>query len=153
MCQNVILCTVLKANSSFDVLLATKGCCGQKTCKQGVIQQLRGPNFTQFWPPTLLECTYNYGHFTNFLPSVLYSGSFNNYVDQISPNFDPIPPRVSKKGQFAYFLLIVTRTHIDFLLTPTPLFLSTDVVIEWPLLFLQNRRTATPAFIFFTIIK
>ena len=57
MCQNVILCTVLKANSSFDVLLATKGCCGQKTCKQGVIQQLRGPNFTQFWPPTLLECT------------------------------------------------------------------------------------------------
>ena len=23
----------------------------------GVIQQLRGPNFTQFWPPTLLEWT------------------------------------------------------------------------------------------------
>ena len=30
-------------------------CCSRQTL--GVIQQLRGPNFTQFWPPDPLEWT------------------------------------------------------------------------------------------------
>ena len=94
MCQNVILCTVLKANSSFDVLLATKGCCGQKTCKKG---------------------------------------SFNNYVDQILPNFDHLP---SWNGQLRTFYILPTFCSHDqawiFLLT-TNLPLLVHVVIEWPL--------------------
>ena len=70
MCQNVILCTVLKANSPFDVLLATKGCCGQKTCKQEVIQQLLGSKFYLIltgYPPEVDNC----GHLIYYLSSVL----------------------------------------------------------------------------------
>ena len=34
--------------------------------RQGGIQQLRGPNFTQFWPPTRPPWVDNYGHFTYY---------------------------------------------------------------------------------------
>ena len=34
----------------------------------GLIQQLRGPNFTQFWPPSPLSPRVDCGHFTWYLP-------------------------------------------------------------------------------------
>ena len=34
-------------------------------------------------------------------------GSFNNYVDQNLTNFDPLPPRVDKRGHFTY------PVHVD----------------------------------------
>ena len=38
--------------------------------------------------------------------SIFYSlGSFNNNVDQILPNFDPLPPQVDKHGHFTYYYL------------------------------------------------
>ena len=47
-------------------------------------------------------------------------GSFNNYVDQISPNFDPLPPWVDNCGHFTWYLTFVTWPSMDFLLTPSP---------------------------------
>ena len=59
-------------------------------------------------------------------------GSYNNYVDQILPNFDPLPPRVDNRGHFTWYLHFVTWPSVDFLLTPSPPLLV-HVVIEWPL--------------------
>ena len=38
----------------------------------------------------------------------LFWGSFNNYVNQILPNFNPLPPRVDKHGHFKNYLSFVT---------------------------------------------
>ena len=35
-----------------------------------------------------------------FRKKFLNKGAFNNYVDQILTNFDPLPPRVDKRGHF-----------------------------------------------------
>ena len=32
--------------------------------------------------------------------SIYYKEAFNKYVDQILTNFDPLPPRVDKRGHF-----------------------------------------------------
>ena len=50
---------------------------------QGFIQQLRGPNFTQFWPPTPFKWTLDkYGHSTYYLPfvHVIPRGLSNDYL-------------------------------------------------------------------------
>ena len=39
---------------------------------------------------------------------ILAKEVFNNYVDQILPNFDPPPPRVDKNGHFTYYLPFTT---------------------------------------------
>ena len=52
-------------------------------------------------------------------------GAFNNYVDQILPNFDPTPLEWTKIGRITYFLPFVTCPTLGFPLTQTPLFLST----------------------------
>ena len=48
-------------------------------------------------------------------------GSFNNYVDQMLPNFDHLP-------FFKWKILDITWQSVDFLMTPTPLFLSTQLL-------------------------
>ena len=37
-------------------------------------------------------------HFIKEFERKLYQGAFNNYVDQILTNLDPLPPRVDKRG-------------------------------------------------------
>ena len=56
-------------------------------------------------------------------PSLAW-GSFNNYVDQILPNFDPLPPRVDNCGYFTWYPPFDTWPIMEFLPTPSPLFLS-----------------------------
>ena len=61
-------------------------------------------------------------------------GAFNNYVDQILPNFDHLPPRVDKHEHFTYYVFTLCHVNprcIDFLLTTYPPLLV-HVVIEWP---------------------
>ena len=62
---------------------------------------------------------------------VMRGSSFNNYVDQILPDFEPLPQAtwVDKNGHFTYYLPFVTWPPVDFLLTPP---LIVNVVIEWP---------------------
>ena len=52
-------------------------------------------------------------------------GAFNNYVDQILPNFDPTPLEWTKIGRITYFLPFVTKQG----LSTVPLLLV-HVVIE-----------------------
>ena len=53
-------------------------------------------------------------------------GTFNNYVDPILSNFDPLhTPQVDKNGHFTYYLTFVTWLIVDFPLIPNPLFLNT----------------------------
>ena len=44
----------------------------------------------------------------NTVACVINWGSFNNYVDQILPNFDPLPPRVDNCGHFTHYQPFVT---------------------------------------------
>ena len=62
---------------------------------------------------------------------IVSKGTFTNYVDQILPNFDPLPLS-SGQTYFTYYLPFVTWHPVDFLLTPSPPLLV-HVVIEWPL--------------------
>ena len=53
-------------------------------------------------------------------------GAFNNYVDQILPNFDPLPPRVDKDMDILHTIYPLSR-HIlwTFYWPQNPLLLST----------------------------
>ena len=67
--------------------------------------------------------------------------SFNNYVDQILPYFDPIflELTIVDISHDTYVLPFVTWPSMEFLLTPSPSLLV-YLVIEWPLsTFMLNR--------------
>ena len=55
-------------------------------------------------------------------------GTFNNYVDQILPNFDPHPPQLDILDT----IYPLSRDTVDFLLTPHPPY-PVHIVIECPL--------------------
>ena len=70
-----------------------------------------------------------------FLKMKVFWGTFNNYVDQLLPNFDPLPPRVDKRGHFTYllstkvgdyYLPFVTWPHLE--LSTDPLTGSTQLL-------------------------
>jgi hypothetical protein len=63
-------------------------------------------------------------------------GSFNNYVDQVFPNFDPCPPR--QLWTFYMIPPLFAWPSVDFLLNPPPLLVH--VVIEWSLVELSSEK-------------
>ena len=65
-------------------------------------------------------------------PNFCVKETFNNYVDQIVPNFDPLPPHMDNCGHFTWNLSFVMWPRVDFQLTSSPLLLV-HVDIEWPL--------------------
>ena len=56
---------------------------------------------------------------------LLNYGTFNNYVDKVLPNFDPLPPRVDKYGSFYILSTLCHMASMDFVRILSPLFLST----------------------------
>ena len=56
----------------------------------------------------------------------LIQGTFYNYVDQLLPNFDPLPHRVDNCGHFKRYVPSFCRvTKRELSNDPLPLFLST----------------------------
>ena len=70
---------------------------------------------------------------------LLNYGTFNNYVDKVLPNFDPLPPRVDNCGHFTWYLAFVMWPSVDFSMTASPPPFLVHVVIEWPLNWLATR--------------
>ena len=58
-------------------------------------------------------------------------GAFNNYVDQILSNFDPLTPRVNKHGHFTYTIYSLSHDPRGLSTDPLPPFLV-HIVIECP---------------------
>ena len=62
------------------------------------------------------------------LSALLCQEAFNNYVDQILPNFDPLPPSSGETWTFYIISILYHVTPMDFLLTPYPPSSSTQIM-------------------------
>ena len=87
------------------------------------------PSYTaaDFYDPksTFVSCWYTVEEqspatISGFIASVLVA--FNNYVDQILPNFDPPPPSSGQEWTFSLQSTFCHVTPVDFQLTPPPRF-------------------------------
>ena len=90
--------------------------------------------YYQKYTYTRYLCIYFYGAISldNTVACVINWGSFNNYVYQILPNFDPLPSRVDKHGHFKYYLCTLCYLIPLGLITDPSYPLLFHIVIECP---------------------